>query len=166
MVTSRSSSLLSSALVVAGVVVAAVASAQTPPAAPPAGAAPAEPARATLQVTFIEIRSDRGRIAAGLYATREGWPERGTPIERCRVVPRDRHASCRFSAAPGVYAVSLMHDEDGDGVFDRNFLGLPEEGFGFSNNPGTGLTGPSWESSTFTLAPAGSSIAIRVRYGI
>lgn len=119
----------------------------------------------TIVANVTELRSDRGEVSAGLYASRQGWPDHGTSIENCRARPRGRRATCTFRAAPGVYAIGLMHDEDGDRVFDRNFLGLPEEGYGFSNNPGTGLSGPSWESSTFR-ATEGATLTIRMRYGI
>lgn len=147
---------------------ASVGLAQTPPATTPPAPTPPTPAPplATITATMVELRSDRGEIAASLFSSREGWPQNGHAIARCRARPQNRRATCRFEVAPGTYAIGLMHDEDGDRVFDRNFLGMPEEGFGFSNNPGVGLSGPSWESAAFELPAAGTSLSIRVRYGL
>ena len=38
--------------------------------------------------------------------------------------------------APGSYVASVQHDEDGNGKLKTNFIGMPKEGIGLSNNPG------------------------------
>ena len=43
--------------------------------------------------------------------------------------------------APGAYAVAAFHDADGDGALNQNFLGMPAEGYGFSNGA-VGFMGP------------------------
>ena len=35
---------------------------------------------------------------------------------------------------PGEYAISVIHDANSNGKLDKNFLGIPREGFGFSND--------------------------------
>lgn len=51
----------------------------------------------------------------------------------------------------GSYAVSIIYDRDADGELDTNFLGIPTEPFGFSNNA-TALFGPpSWQDANFVL---------------
>ena len=41
----------------------------------------------------------------------------------------------RFEVPPGIYGVLVHHDGNGDGRVDKNMLGLPTEGVGFSRNP-------------------------------
>lgn len=42
----------------------------------------------------------------------------------------------RFPGLPaGEYAVQLYHDENGNGKVDMNVVGVPQEGYGFSNVP-------------------------------
>lgn len=61
--------------------------------------------------------------------------------------------TCVFSGiAPGTYAVALFHDENGNGKLDTNFLGIPREGVGVSNNKMRTLGPPTWEDSKFVLA--------------
>jgi uncharacterized protein (DUF2141 family) len=62
--------------------------------------------------------------------------------------------------APGSYAVSIQHDEDGDGKLKTNFIKMPKEGVGVSNNPG-GI--PGWGKSQIQVSP-GSVISITMRY--
>ncbi len=41
----------------------------------------------------------------------------------------------------GKYAIRSYHDENGNGELDANFMGIPKEDYGFSNNA-RGMTGP------------------------
>ena len=53
---------------------------------------------------------------------------------------------------PGTYAVSVFHDEDEDGELDLGgILGIPEEGFGFSNNPAIGFSQPDFNECKFLI---------------
>ena len=63
-------------------------------------------------------------------------------------------ALCTFEGvAPGAYAIAVMHDENGDGKLDKNFFGVPTEGYGVSNNRTHALRNPSWDESRFVLEP-------------
>ncbi|MEC7863524.1 MAG: DUF2141 domain-containing protein [Bacteroidota bacterium] len=56
----------------------------------------------------------------------------------------------------GTYAISVFHDEDEDGELDLGFLNIPEEGFGFSNNPPIGFSQPDFNDCKFTIEEAQS----------
>jgi len=55
------------------------------------------------------------------------------------------------SIPPGEYAFGLFHDENNNQVLDQNFLGIPREGFGFSNNAMGTFGPPSWYQAKFNL---------------
>jgi uncharacterized protein (DUF2141 family) len=60
--------------------------------------------------------------------------------------------TCTFSGiAPGTYAVALFHDENGDGKLDTNFMGVPREGVGVSNNKLRSFGPPRWDDAKFPL---------------
>ena len=63
---------------------------------------------------------------------------------------------------PGTYAVQVMHDENDNGKLDSNFLGIPSEGYGFSNNPRV-MRRATFEEARFELPAAGSDIDVRLR---
>ncbi len=71
--------------------------------------------------------------------------------------------ACIWLPGPGGYALSIFHDANDNGEMDETWIGLPAEGFGFSNNPR--LFGrPRLEQVLFE-APAGdTTINIRLRY--
>jgi uncharacterized protein (DUF2141 family) len=63
---------------------------------------------------------------------------------------------------PGQYAVQVMHDENDNGKFDTNFVGLPIEGYGFSNNPQV-MRRANYDEARFDLGPDGGSVVVRLR---
>jgi uncharacterized protein (DUF2141 family) len=51
-----------------------------------------------------------------------------------------------------VYAVSVFHDENGNGKFDRSFAGIPKEAYGASNNPPKKMRAPTFDEAKFSLS--------------
>ncbi len=114
------------------------------------------PARAdgdgSVRVEVSNLKNRAGNLRCALYASEQGFPETGglqvqsTPLS-------SGAASCVFSnVPPGTYAVSVHHDENGDGKLNRDFLGAPSEGYGVSNNRTYALSAPKWRESQFQLA--------------
>lgn len=127
------------------------------------------PAAETVSVTFRVrgLRNDRGAVMGALFDRPERWVRAGEEVAACRVSIRGREARCAMNVRPGRYAFAFAHDEDGDGEFDRDFLGIPSEGYGFSNNVRPSLSLPSWQSAAFLVRPAPSGdIVLTTRYGI
>jgi uncharacterized protein (DUF2141 family) len=127
------------------------------------GAAPAACA-AELVITVENIRSAAGDIRLSVYATPEEWPDNSArdhdQVEKAAL----GHVVFRFELPPRTYAVNGFHDENGNGKFDTNFLGIPEEGYFFSNNVRPFLSAPSFAAASFPLPPEGAAITVRVVY--
>lgn len=70
-----------------------------------------------------------------------------------------------FSLDPGVYGFALLDDESNNGHMDYNFIGLPDEGFGFSNFYLTGLNRPKFDLFKLTVKPDQvQKVLMKVRY--
>jgi uncharacterized protein (DUF2141 family) len=99
-----------------------------------AAAAPA--AAADLLVRIEGVRADPGDILVCLWApAAESFPACGTGGAAARAVlpAAPGRVEVRFAGlAPGVYAVSVLHDADGDRRLATGFFGQPREGVGFS----------------------------------
>ncbi len=65
---------------------------------------------------------------------------------------------------PGRYAVQAFHDADDDGKLQRNWLGLPREGIGFSNDAMARITYPRFSVAAFDHGTAAQHIVVKVRY--
>jgi uncharacterized protein (DUF2141 family) len=65
---------------------------------------------------------------------------------------------------PGVYAAQAYQDANHNGILDRNWLGLPREGMGFSNNAPMRFGPPTFDDAAFTLGSGNAAISFRLRY--
>lgn len=84
-------------------------------------------------------------------------------VERFQAV-RGTTEFCLPTPGPGVYAVTVYHDENGNKKFDKNFLGIPKEGYGFSNNPGFPLRRPRHSELSFKISSDPHRIEITLNY--
>ncbi len=64
---------------------------------------------------------------------------------------------------PGHYAISIFQDRNNNQTLDANFLKIPKERFGFSNNPRLKMGGPQYEDCSFTKGPGADSLTIELR---
>jgi uncharacterized protein (DUF2141 family) len=64
----------------------------------------------------------------------------------------------------GTYATEAFHDENRNGVIDRNFLGLPKEGIGFSNDAPMHFGPPKFDAAAFAVSAPLTRITLTLRY--
>jgi uncharacterized protein (DUF2141 family) len=135
------------------------------PTATPCNAADA-PSGPHIEVSVPGVRKVAGNVTFTLYGPRpEAFLARGGRLARLRV-PLTSHAAtaCFSVSAPGTYAIAVYHDENNDHDFNRNFLGIPTEGYGFSNDAPTLAGLPSFDSVRFTVPAQGASLQVHLRY--
>lgn len=118
---------------------------------------------ADLTITVTDIRSVQGSVALSVVDSAAAWSGQAKAVKRQMQPIQGTEIVFRFTdLPPGDYAVSVMHDENGNGKLDSNFMGMPTEGYGFSNNPKV-LRKPTFEEARFQLGAKGDAIAIRLR---
>ncbi|RYZ48454.1 MAG: DUF2141 domain-containing protein, partial [Sphingobacteriales bacterium] len=112
------------------------------------------------------LRSTQGVLRISLYNQEKGFPENPKAAFRTYTVPVSgaRTAVNMGVLPPGRYAIALMHDENNNKKMDKNKLGIPREGFGFSNNPKIRFSAPSFEKAGFEVKPGKKGIAIQLTY--
>jgi uncharacterized protein (DUF2141 family) len=126
---------------------------------------PADAEAADLTVTVEGLRSDKGHVSFGLYDQPGRFPTREGVIATGSAKADGRRAVYVFhDLTPGRYAVSVFHDENDNGKFDRSMIGLPLEGYGFSNDAKVRLSPPSFDEAIFMVGEAGASIIINIVY--
>ena len=103
----------------------------------------------TLELEIGGFRNNHGQALIYLYPNATGFPETEAPEVRkfAREIVAQR-VDLRIDNLPyHAYALAVLHDENRNGQMDKNLLGFPLEGFGFSRNP-THLFGPPSFSET------------------
>lgn len=120
-----------------------------------------------IHVKILDIRNSTGAVACALFEAPEGFPAEylhfATNIMMIKV--RNTQARCDFlDIPPGTYALAVIHDEDMDGKLGANWLGVPTEGYGFSNDA-KALTGPpSFEAASFPYDGKTLDLTISLHY--
>ena len=119
---------------------------------------------AELTVTVDSLRNDHGNVRLSAYTSAAEWPDHSLDANDKVEPAQTAGVVFHFDLPPGIYAVACFHDEDGDGAFEQNFLGIPKEGYGFSNNLHPIFSAPSFDLASVVLPPEGASIAIHMIY--
>ena len=116
--------------------------------------------------TVGKLRAPRGNIGCRLFFQEKSFP-RGTE----RTVRKSVHVSGDFARCvfenvpPGTYAMTVIHDENDNGKLDKNFIGMPTEGYGVSNNKTHATSAPVWSECKFVVeASKKRQLAIGLRY--
>ena len=138
--------------------------------AQPAEGAPAgctgTPSNTWITVIADGLRNDNGLLAITLYAddSRRFLVRNGSLYVGRVKAQAGTTYGCIFVPKPGVYALALYHDENANMKINRSALGLPEEGWGFSNNPSTLLSLPSFGSVRLNIPRTGLVTRIHMKY--
>ncbi len=120
----------------------------------------------SILVTVHDVRRSEGTITADLHGDDpEKFLGRGQRLDRIRVPATEGQTQmCIAVDTPGVYALALYHDEDADTKFDKNFIGLPSEPFGLSNDPKIRLAMPKHSESAFEVTGPLTPVTVTLRH--
>lgn len=115
-------------------------------------------------VTVENVASDKGTIVADLHDdVKENFLVWDKVVLRVRADAKKGETKfCMPLTRPGEYSIAVYHDKNDNKEFDKNFLGIPSEHFGMSNNPKFGLKSPEYEQAAFTVPDTGAEINIRL----
>lgn len=123
--------------------------------------------KGNLTVQVSNLRSQKGQLCIKLFSSSQGFPEGSeSGVKRqCSKITDNPMTFTFNNLTSGNYAVAVFHDSNGDGKLNRNSLGMPTEGYGFSNNPAYSRTGPpKYGEAVFLLVGANTNVQIRLRY--
>lgn len=105
-----------------------------------------------LNLNIQNLSSETGALIIGLYApTDEFLGENQCSV--CESIPVSENTTSYLikDVPAGEYAIAILHDTNGNNEMDFNFIGIPKEGYGFSNNPRSRMRQPTYEETKFTM---------------
>lgn len=110
-------------------------------------------AKSVLHVRVINLRNSKGTEVCTLYSSdaAAAFPrDDSKAVANVKAPIQFGAADCVFkNIKPGEYAVVTFHDENNNGQFDRDSLGLPEEEYGFSNDLRPEVGPPAFKDAAF-----------------
>ncbi|MGC1633671.1 MAG: DUF2141 domain-containing protein [Gelidibacter sp.] len=102
----------------------------------------------TIHISNIKIL--KGELIIGVFEKEATFLKDGEAFKNYTIVVDKATETIIIKDLPkGEYAVSLYHDENSDGECNRNMLGIPKEGYGFSNNIKPKFSAPSYQDCKF-----------------
>ena len=103
-----------------------------------------------ITVKVNNLDNNKGKVLVAIYDSKDSFLNKRFKGTMSKI--NDNTCEVTFKNIPeGVYAISLFHDENDNNKMDSNFLGIPKEDYGCSNNA-TGFMGPpKWEDAKFEL---------------
>lgn len=117
----------------------------------------------TLRIT--SIKQGKGDVLIAVFKGEEGFPnETANAVELLRATPVNGAATLTIKSLPaGRYAVALFQDTNGDGKLNTNFLGIPKEGYGVSNNAFNTFSVPIFKDASFAF-PQVNVLTMQLKY--
>jgi uncharacterized protein (DUF2141 family) len=120
-----------------------------------------------IHVKILNIRNSAGTVDCALFDSPVGFPieflHSATNVMVIKI--RKTQARCDFEdIPPGTYAIAVIHDENSNGKLDTNWLGVPTEGYGFSNDAKGLLGAPSFSAASFPYDGRNLDFTISLHY--
>ncbi|MEM7761839.1 MAG: DUF2141 domain-containing protein [Cyanobacteria bacterium P01_A01_bin.40] len=119
-----------------------------------------------IKVEIEGLQEAEGQICYSLFDKDEGFPDSKDNILRaeCLSIKEQLPVLTIDNLHRGTYALALFHDVNQDEELNRNFFGIPQEGFGFSQNPEITTSPPSFGESAISVVGTETTLQVQLRY--
>ena len=118
-----------------------------------------------ITIKITDIRNSNGHIQLAIFETAQQFDD-DAPIARKRFSKtsvKNGQLTITLELPPGTYGIGLLDDENNDKTMNYNFIGMPQEGFGFSDYYHTGWSRPEFDDFDFEHKST-STLTMKVRY--
>jgi len=131
------------------------------------GVAHADGGKIRIVVRATAFKGTKGQAIVALYNSSDSWLKLDRALRVSKVPIGADSLDVTFEGMePGVYGVSVIHDENVNGKLDMRYFPIPGpvEGAGVSRDATATFGPPSWNDSKIRIAEVGGLVAVRVRY--
>ncbi len=109
-----------------------------------------------LRIVATNVQSDAGKLYVWVYDRKDDWLSDRYRTQKVVTIAGNRvgdRVSVELLLPAGEYALSIFQDVDDDGKLKRNFIGIPKEPAGLSNNARPRFGPPKYQDAVFTVTP-------------
>lgn len=119
-----------------------------------------------LTIQLDGVQNTNGNLMIAVYQGAEGFLKQDHAIAATILnAARGGRAITLRGLPAGDYAAAIFHDADGDGKMNTNLIGIPTEGFGFSNNASGTMGPPDFAQAAITVPSTGQvATAVTLNY--
>jgi uncharacterized protein (DUF2141 family) len=120
--------------------------------------------RSKLSVIISGLKNNNGDVRLALLNSQEAYQGKKPAIAGLVSGIENKIATFKIEKLVyGEYAIKVFHDEDQDGELGKNFLGMPTESYGFSNNARGSFGPPDYDEAKFVINQKEMEITIIVK---
>jgi len=120
-----------------------------------------------IEAKITGLRSKQGQVFIKVYKDEKSFADDKPFLIKkfAKTGMSNSEMLVKFSLDPGTYGLALLDDENSDSEMNYNFLGMPQEGFGFSNYELKGLSRPKLNDFRIVVnANSKQKVNIKVTY--
>ena len=119
-----------------------------------------------ISIEIINLKSNKGYVLVSLFNDAKGFPNSAAAaVGKTKVQIHNGRAMASFTNLPGgKYAAAILHDENNNLKMDFNLVGMPKEGYGFSNDAKGFFGPPSFEKAAFVVEGGDKRVIIKASY--
>jgi len=119
---------------------------------------------ANLTINVSGLKEIKGGIQLGLYNESASFPKPEYEFMVISILADSSSVTYTIPELPvGEYAIALYHDINSDKACNKNWIGIPTEAYGFSNNVRVIFSAPSFEKTKFSLIED-SAINVKLKH--
>ncbi|MCA1918021.1 MAG: DUF2141 domain-containing protein [Flavobacterium piscis] len=112
------------------------------------------------------IRTNKGKIRVAVFKSHNDFIKE-KPYYECffekNYIKKNKN-TIKIDLKPGTYGIAVLDDENDNGKMDFTLVGIPQEGFGFSNYYSTGLRRPHFDDFKFVVGHGEIRVEVKLRY--
>jgi uncharacterized protein (DUF2141 family) len=115
-----------------------------------------------IDIHITGVEDDRGKVRVEL-CTKQTFLTGACPYSAAAPATAGETV-VQVQAPPGEYAIQAYHDDTDSGHVHQNFLGIPKERIGFSNDAPLRLHGPRWDDAVIVVGEGLQNVTLRLRH--
>ncbi len=107
-----------------------------------------------VRVVATGVKSDQGKLYVWVYDKKDDWLSDRYRTQKSVTVAGNRTGdtvTVELLLPAGEYALSIFQDVNDDGKLERNFIGIPKEPAGLSNNLRPRFGPPKYKDAKFAV---------------
>jgi len=117
-----------------------------------------------LLVKLTGFESSQGKVMIALSRNEAEYKFKTTPYRNETLKLENKTSHWELDALPyGTYAIRFFHDENSNSELDTNFMGIPKEDYGFSNDAPARFGPPKFDMAKFVYSESVKVISINVQ---
>ena len=120
-----------------------------------------------IEIVVSGVKPGKGQALIAVFKDQKSFENKepfiGLLFDKSRIV--DGQLTTSIALEPGVYGISFLDDKNKNGAMDNNWIGIPKEGFGFSNFEHKGFRKPHFDDFQIEVMEGETrSILIKMKY--